>query len=294
MDTHSALSLTMHRSLCERSLKTSWLHMASSTQNFPLLWPQANDEIEQQNRTLLKSLKVAEVEGKKWKDELDEFLLAYRTTPHSSTGTTPAFLMFWRELKTKLPELRPNKSLLDESTRDRDWNQKLAGKRYGDKQRQAVDNQMTHGDKILLKNTKQSGKLAANFEPNPYTVQTKAGQELTLKLTDGTVQPRNCSYTTPEEPDNCTGAETLEGRVVPPLVADTATTTEPKSRPSRTVRMPAKFKDFALNRWTILKDSALLRLFMFWISEQFLRDNTPFRLFIELNRQILSKVFTFR
>ena len=151
-------------------------------------------------------------------------------------------------MKTKLPELRPNKSLLDESTRDRDWNQKLAGKRYGDKQRQAVDNQMTHGDKILLKNTKQSGKLAANFEPNPYTVQTKAGQELTLKLTDGTVQPRNCSYTTPQEPDNCTGAETLEGRVVPPLVADTATTTEPKSRPSRTVQMPAKFKDFALNR----------------------------------------------
>ena len=116
-------------------------------------------------------------------------------------------------MKTKLPELRPNKSFLDESTRDRDWNQKLAGKRYGDKQRQAVDNQMTHGDKILLKNTKQSGKLAANFEPNPYTVQTKEGQELTLKLTDGTVQPRNCSYRTPQEPDNSTGAETLEGRV---------------------------------------------------------------------------------
>ena len=45
--------------------------------------------------------------------------------------------------------------------------------------------------------------------------------------------------------------------------------------------MPAKFKDFVLDKWTILKDSALLRLFMFWISEQFLKDNTPFRLFIE-------------
>ena len=116
-------------------------------------------------------------------------------------------------MKTKLPELRPNKSVLDESTRDRDWNQKLAGKMYGDKQRQAVDNRITPGDKILLKNTKQSGKLAANFEPNPYTVQTKEGQELTLKLTDGTVQPRNCSYRTPQESDNSTGAETLEGRV---------------------------------------------------------------------------------
>ena len=201
-------------------------------QKFSPLWPQANDEVERQNRTLLKSLKVAEVEGKKWKDELDKFLLAYRTTPHTSTGAT--------------------KSVLDESTRDRDWNRKLAGKMYGDKQWQAVDNRITPGDKILLKNTKQSGKLAANFEPNPYTVQTKEGQELTLKLTDGTVQPRKClfvkPYRTPQEPDNSTGAETLEDRVVPPSVADTATTTEPKSRPSRTIRMPAKFKDFVLNR----------------------------------------------
>ena len=167
-------------------------------------------------------------------------------------GVTPAFLMFGRELKTKLPELCPNKSVLDESTRNRDWNQKLAGKMYGDKQRQDVDNRITPGDKILLKNTKQSGKLAANFEPNPYTVQTKEGQELTLKLTDGTVQPRNCSflkpYRTPQEPDNSTGAETLEDRMVPPSVADTVTTTEPKSSPSRTIRMPTKFKDFVLNR----------------------------------------------
>ena len=201
---------------------------------------------------MLKSLKVAVAEGKKWKDELDKFLLAYRTTPHSSTGATPAFLMFGRELKTKLPELRPNKSVLDESTRDRDWNQKLAGKMYGDKQRHAVDNPITPGDKVLLKNTKQSGKLAANFEPNPYTVQTKERQELTLKSTDGTVQRRNISfvkpYRTPQEPDNSTRAKTPEDCVVPPSVADTATTTEPKSRPSRTVRMPAKFKDLVLDK----------------------------------------------
>ena len=218
----------------------------------PPFWPQANGEVERQNRTLLKSLKVAEAEEKKWKDELDKFLLAYRTTSHSSTGATPTFLMFGRELKTKLPELRPNKSVLDESTRERDWNQKLAGKTYDDKQRHAVDNPITPGDKVLLKNTKQSGKLAANFEPNPYTVQTKEGQELTLKLTDGTVQRRNSSfvkpYRTPQEPDNSTGAETPEDRVVPPSVADTATTTEPKSRRSRTVRMPAKFKDFVLDK----------------------------------------------
>ena len=57
-------------------------------------WPQENGEVERQNRTLLKSLKIAEVEGKTWKEELRKFHLADRTTPHSSIGANPAFLMF--------------------------------------------------------------------------------------------------------------------------------------------------------------------------------------------------------
>ena len=62
----------------------------------PPLWPQANGEVERQNRTLLKALKVAQVEGKSWRKELPKFLLAYRSTPQVSTGSTPASLMFGR------------------------------------------------------------------------------------------------------------------------------------------------------------------------------------------------------
>ncbi|CAB4005533.1 Neural cell adhesion molecule 1 [Paramuricea clavata] len=98
----------------------------------PSFWPQANRGVERQNRTLLKSMKVAHVENKKWKDELNKFLLAYRTTTHGSTGVSPAFMMFGRELKTKLPDLRPDKNVLDESIRDRDWNKKVAGKRVSE------------------------------------------------------------------------------------------------------------------------------------------------------------------
>ena len=74
----------------------------------PPLWPRANGEVERQNKTLLKALKVVQVEGKNWRKEfeLPKFLLAYRSTPQVSTGSTPASLMFGRELKTKLPELR--------------------------------------------------------------------------------------------------------------------------------------------------------------------------------------------
>ena len=68
------------------------------------LWPRANGEVEHQNRTLLKALRVAQTEGKDWKKELFKFLMAYRSTPHSTTGVSPAKLMFNGEIRTKLPE----------------------------------------------------------------------------------------------------------------------------------------------------------------------------------------------
>lgn len=224
----------------------------------PPLWPQANGEVERQNRTLLKALKIAQVEGKRWKDELNKFLLAYRTTPHSTTGMTPASLMFGRELKTKLPELRPNKSVLDESIRDRDWNHKLSSKLYADKQRNATSNPVLPGDKVLLKNTKSSGTLAPNFEPQPYTVQTKEGQELTLKAENGTVYRRNSSfvkpYKTPGEPEPSSleqsprEEKTSSPAPAIPESSTSSSTAETRNRPTRATKLPGRFKDFVLDK----------------------------------------------
>ena len=160
----------------------------------PPLWPQANGEVERQNRTLLKALKVAHVEGKGWKGEFMKFLLAYRTTPQVSTGVTPAYLMFGRELKTKLPELRSDKNILDENVRDRDWNHKLTTKAYADSRRGAMLSPVLPGEEVLLKNTKTSGKLSTNFEHTRFTVEKKEGQELTVRSPDGVEYRRNSSF----------------------------------------------------------------------------------------------------
>ena len=157
------------------------------------MWPQAIGEVERQNRTLLKALKVAQEEGKRWQNELLKFLLASRATPQSSTGATPAYLMFGRELKSKLPELRRDTSVLDESTRERDWRKKLIQKTYADYRRRASDSQVLPGDKVLLKNTKSSGKLAPNFETEPYRVLTKEGHELKLQSNE-VVYRRDTSF----------------------------------------------------------------------------------------------------
>ena len=40
------------------------------------LWPRANGEVERQNRSLLKAIRVAHAEGKNWRTELNKYLLA--------------------------------------------------------------------------------------------------------------------------------------------------------------------------------------------------------------------------
>ena len=40
-----------------------------------------------------------------WRLELNKYLLAYQSTPHTTTGQSPAELLFGRKLSTKWPEV---------------------------------------------------------------------------------------------------------------------------------------------------------------------------------------------
>ena len=73
------------------------------------LWLQANSEVEHQNRSLLKCLQIANLEGNNnsnRRTELVTWLTAYRSTPQSTTGAMPYYLMFGWEMRSKLSELR--------------------------------------------------------------------------------------------------------------------------------------------------------------------------------------------
>ena len=65
------------------------------------LCPQANGEIERQNRSILKRLPIAQAKGRNWRLEMDDFLMMYRSTPHSTSGVSPAELLFGRCIRTK-------------------------------------------------------------------------------------------------------------------------------------------------------------------------------------------------
>ena len=70
-------------------------------------WPKANGEAERLVQSLSKSIKIAHLEGKNWKQELYKFLRQYRATPHSTTTVSPSEALNSRKLKITLPEPPP-------------------------------------------------------------------------------------------------------------------------------------------------------------------------------------------
>ena len=55
--------------------------------------PQSGGEVERLNKTLLKVIRIAQLQGKDWKREVQHFLFQYCSTPHTVTSLSPAELL---------------------------------------------------------------------------------------------------------------------------------------------------------------------------------------------------------
>ena len=70
--------------------------------------PATNGEAERFVRTFKEAMKTGRGDGLPLAHQLDNFLLSYRTTPHSTTGTPPCQLLVGRSLRTRWDLLRPD------------------------------------------------------------------------------------------------------------------------------------------------------------------------------------------
>ncbi|KAL9968960.1 hypothetical protein ACROYT_G021113 [Oculina patagonica] len=158
------------------------------------LWPRANGQVERQNKTLLKSVRAAHAKGKNWREELNRFLLAYRSTPHSTTGKSPAELLFRSKLKTKMPELvdleEEKKEVSDQGIRDQDTQRKQSSKDYADKRFHARDRNVREGDTVSLEK-KNENKLSSCYENEPYQVMSRCGDQVLLRSSQGVQYKRD-------------------------------------------------------------------------------------------------------
>ncbi|CAB4021605.1 Transposon Tf2-9 poly, partial [Paramuricea clavata] len=114
-----------------------------------------------------KTLKAAKIEGRPWQQELNRFLLQYRTTPHSTTGVPPAELLFNRTAKGKLPVLQKRNIInCHRQARQNEELKKECNKKYADNKRNVKKSDIKVGDRVLVK--QKQNKLTSQCNEVPY------------------------------------------------------------------------------------------------------------------------------
>lgn len=158
-------------------------------------WPQQNGEVERQNRSILKRLIISQNTGRNWVNDLNDYLLMYRTTQHSTTLKTPAELLFnGRNVRDKLPSMSQPLEI-DQETADRDKEKKEREKQYADERRHAKESEIQAGDEVLVKRMQKTNKLSTTFVPDVHKVVERKGSETVIKdVSSGAMYRRNVSH----------------------------------------------------------------------------------------------------
>lgn len=221
-------------------------------------WPQQNGEVERQNRSILKRLTISQSYGRNWMTELNEYLLMYRSSPHSTTRKSPAEMLFGRNIRDRIPGIHQPMEI-DEETVDRDKVAKEKGKVYADKRRGAKPSQIEEGDQVLIKRPVKPNKLASNFDPEVFKVVKRSGGDTIVEAEDsGRMYRRHVSHlqqVTKAAGDSSTHSTKANNDGDPVKSSSTsgpeigpapANTTEIRTRPIRTTKRPERFGDYVM------------------------------------------------
>ena len=146
---------------------------------------------------------------------LRKYHTAYRSIPQSTTGRSPADLLFNRKDRGKIPDLRIE-DVYDQQVHDRDVEQKAKTKYYADTQRSASLSSVEIGDEVVVQQDK-TNKLNTALNPTPFKVVNKNGNSLVIESPTGKRYFRNTSHvkqyvsdaTPQQEPDILTTPASL-------------------------------------------------------------------------------------
>lgn len=147
--------------------------------------PFQNGLVERQNRTLLKTIKISVTMGRDWKADLQDFLHAYRATPHAVTNYSPSELMFGWNIRDKLPGNQRTVNISQAMENDKIRKEK--GKNYANLKRRAKPSNIDVGDTVVVKNTIRKNKLTPTFNPQEYVVVRREGTRLHLRNSENGV-----------------------------------------------------------------------------------------------------------
>ncbi len=162
--------------------------------------PNCNGQCENLNKVFNKVIRIAKLEARPWRIVLQEALLNYRTTPHSSTGFPPATLMFNRSIRGVLPAIVPEsviniRQMHAEAARN-DAESKQTMKIYADERRHAKVHSFQKGDRVRVIQAKKN-KLDTKFDGEILTIESVNGVLIVaLRPSNNTLVTRHASQFT--------------------------------------------------------------------------------------------------
>lgn len=202
--------------------------------------PASNGQAERAVRVFKEG--ITKMEGGSLQTRLSRFLLKYRVTPHTTTGSSPAELLMKRKLRTKLDLMRP--SIVERVRRKQ--NQQKTQHDYHAKERE-----IQHSDPVYVKDFRKS-KLTWM----PGTITEKTGPiSARVQLEDGSIVRRHQDHmairTDPTENDQMEPSipEMFSPSQSTPVLSEhqSSGTTETVCRPTRSHRLPGHLKDYDLS-----------------------------------------------
>lgn len=166
------------------------------------LWPRGNAKIERFMKSLGKTVRIAQYEGKCWKQVLNQFLRSYRAAPHASTGVAPNQLMFGRNLTSRLPTCETTKPTpLLESALEKYKVTAEKNRVYTDKKLCTKPSPMKEGDQVLVRADRKN-KLSPLYKPDKHTVMVRDKSWIMVKSNvTGKTANRNISFLKILKPD---------------------------------------------------------------------------------------------
>lgn len=114
-------------------------------------------------------MKSSRKDGGTLKKKLSNFLLAYRTTPHTTTNETPAHLLMGRTLQTRLSRIKPDLSQTVRRKQENMSNQKGSIREFEKGERVQVRDYRQNSDKWV------PGTILSKTGPLSYRVDVGPG-----------------------------------------------------------------------------------------------------------------------